>query len=116
LRAKEGIVALREYEVALSRDASGAESLQWRHSGFSRSRTDMISMELIALLAMIALILIALGLYWLPSIIGYCRRSPDVFTVVVTNALLGWTIVGWLVALFMATRSARPALTKPPVI
>jgi hypothetical protein len=68
----------------------------------------MISMELIALVMMTALILIALGLYWLPSIIGYYRHSPDIFTVVVTNALLGWTIVGWLVALFMVTRSAGP--------
>jgi hypothetical protein len=69
----------------------------------------MISMELIALVVMLALILITLSLYWLPSIIGYYRHSPDIFTLVVTNALLGWTVVGWLVALFIATRSAAPA-------
>jgi RsiW-degrading membrane proteinase PrsW (M82 family) len=73
----------------------------------------MISMEVIALLAMIALILIVLAMYWLPSIIGYYRRTPDIVRVVVTNALLGWTIVGWLVAMFLAARTSAGALGKP---
>ena len=72
-------------------------------------------MEVIALLAMIALILIVLAVYWLPSIIGYYRRTPDIFSVVVTNALLGWTVVGWLVAMAMAARTPAPSLSKPPV-
>ena len=48
-------------------------------------------------LANVALCLIVLGLYWLPSILGFnfCRRRPDLITVVVVNALLGWTVVGW---------------------
>jgi Superinfection immunity protein len=74
----------------------------------------MISMEVIALLAMIALVLIVLAMYWLPSIIGYYRRTPDIFSVVVTNALLGWTVVGWLVAMAMAARTPAPSLSKPP--
>ena len=72
-------------------------------------------MEVIALLAMIALVLIVLAMYWLPSIIGYYRRTPDIFSVVVTNALLGWTVVGWLVAMVMAARTPAPSLSKPPV-
>jgi hypothetical protein len=75
----------------------------------------MISMEVIALLATIALVLIVLAMYWLPSIIGYYRRTPDIFSVVVTNALLGWTVVGWLVAMSMAARGTAASLSKPPV-
>jgi hypothetical protein len=75
----------------------------------------MISMEVIALLAMIALVLIVLAMYWLPSIIGYYRRTPDIFSVVLTNALLGWTVVGWLVAMVMAARTPAPSLSKPPL-
>ena len=71
-------------------------------------------MEVIALLAMIALILIVLAMYWLPSIIGYYRRTPDIVRVVVTNALLGWTVVGWLVAMVLAARTQAAALSKPP--
>ena len=72
-------------------------------------------MEVIALLATIALVLIVLAMYWLPSIIGYYRRTPDIFSVVVTNALLGWTVVGWLVAMSMAARGTAASLSKPPV-
>jgi Superinfection immunity protein len=74
----------------------------------------MISMDLLALLAMLTLILVVLAMYWLPSIVGYYRRVPDLVSVVVTNALLGWTGVGWLVSLFMALRVPEPALSKPP--
>jgi hypothetical protein len=64
----------------------------------------MISMDLIALLATLGMILAVLGLYWLPSIVGYFRHVPGLFTVVVTNALLGWTVVGWLISLAMVLR------------
>lgn len=71
-------------------------------------------MDVIALLVMLALILIVLGMYWLPSIVGYFRHVPHIFSVVVTNALLGWTVIGWLVSLLMALRPPEPSLTKPP--
>jgi hypothetical protein len=61
-------------------------------------------MDLIVVLATLALIVVVLGLYWLPSIVGYFRHVPRLFAVVVTNALLGWTIVGWLVSLSLALR------------
>jgi hypothetical protein len=74
----------------------------------------MIIMDVIALLATLALILIVLGVYWLPSIVGYFRHVPHIFSVVVTNALLGWTVIGWLVSLVMALRHPEPSLSKPP--
>ncbi len=61
-------------------------------------------MNVIALLATVVLILVVLGLYWLPSIIGYFRHVPALIPVVVTNALLGWTIIGWFISLAMALR------------
>jgi hypothetical protein len=64
----------------------------------------MISMDLVVMIATLALVMVALGTYWLPSIIGYFRHVPGLFAVVVTNALLGWTIIGWLVSLSMAVR------------
>jgi hypothetical protein len=74
----------------------------------------MISMDVIALLTTLALIVVVLGLYWLPSIIGYVRHAPAIVSVVVTNGLLGWTGVGWLVSLSMALRGAKPFLARPP--
>jgi T4 superinfection immunity protein len=64
----------------------------------------MISMDVVVVIATLALVVVVLGLYWLPSIVGYFRHTPSLFAVVVTNALLGWTIVGWLVSMSMALR------------
>ena len=57
-----------------------------------------------ASLATLAVILLVLGLYWLPSIIACMRRHSDVVTIVAVNALLGWTFFGWLRALTIAAR------------
>ena len=64
-------------------------------------------------------ILIILGtlLYWIPAAIAVARRRsvPNVGSVVVINLFLGWTVVGWIVALAMAVRSApRPMQLMPP--
>jgi len=51
------------------------------------------------------LLAIALGFYFLPSIIGAVRHVPNIGSVVVINFFLGWTLVGWVIALAMAARS-----------
>ena len=48
--------------------------------------------------------------YLLPVLIGAARRVPDLGSVAVVNILLGWTLAGWVIALAMALRSARPAV------
>lgn len=49
---------------------------------------------------------IALGMYFIPLIIAVVRKVPNVGSVAVINLFLGWTLVGWVVALAMAARSA----------
>jgi Superinfection immunity protein len=46
-------------------------------------------------LVMAGLILLVLGVYWLPSIVARMKRHPDLVPIVIVNALLGWTVVGW---------------------
>jgi hypothetical protein len=70
----------------------------------------MITMSSMSALANLALSLIVLGLYWLPSILGFYRRRPDLATVVVVNALLGWTVVGWVVVLGRVLRRPSPTV------
>jgi hypothetical protein len=54
-------------------------------------------------------LLVALSAYFLPTIVAVVRRRvPNTGSLVVINAFLGWTFVGWVVALAMAVRS-RPA-------
>ena len=49
-----------------------------------------------------------LTLYMLPALIGWLRHVPDIGSVAVINVLLGWTLVGWVLALAMALRTVTP--------
>ena len=51
--------------------------------------------------------LIALVAYWLPTLIAVIRRTDALVGVVLINLLLGWTVIGWIVALVMSFGSAR---------
>lgn len=45
----------------------------------------------------------ALALYFLPTIIGALRRKQNLVGIFLLNLLLGWTLVGWIIALVMAS-------------
>lgn len=57
--------------------------------------------------------------YWIPTMLAY-RRHHQVGLVAVLNGLLGWTFIGWVVALAIACGDRHPAVvevhhvTKPP--
>ncbi len=58
-------------------------------------------------------ILLSIALYFLPAIVG--RNKANSGAIFVLNFLLGWTIVGWIVALVWAcTVEAEPV--KPAVV
>lgn len=63
-------------------------------------------------------ILVALGVltvaYFAPSLVALRRGVPDRGSVIVLNALLGWTLVGWAVALALAFRSRTGRPSPPP--
>ena len=46
--------------------------------------------------------LISLALYLLPTIIVLARRKKNVLGPILVNVLLGWTVIGWIVALIWA--------------
>jgi hypothetical protein len=45
---------------------------------------------------------VGLVLYFLPTMIAWYRDSPVAGSVTVVNLFLGWTFIGWVVALAMA--------------
>lgn len=51
---------------------------------------------------------LSVGLYFAPAIVALNRKVANKWSVLVINALLGWTLIGWAVALAMAVRD-RPA-------
>ena len=42
------------------------------------------------------------SIYFLPAIIAFAREMRNAGSVLVINLFLGWTLVGWVVALAMA--------------
>ena len=49
--------------------------------------------------------LIALAIYFLPSIAGWKTKGCN--GIIVLNIFLGWTILGWIAALIWAVQSER---------
>jgi hypothetical protein len=47
-------------------------------------------------------------LYWLPTLVALVRRTPSALGVAAINFFLGWTVIGWIVALVLAL-AAYPA-------
>ncbi|WP_455402909.1 superinfection immunity protein [Streptomyces bambusae] len=51
-------------------------------------------------------VLLVVGLlYFLPTLVAITRGVPNTGSVIVVNLFLGWSVVGWVVALAMAARS-----------
>ncbi|MCU0617688.1 MAG: superinfection immunity protein [Gemmatimonadaceae bacterium] len=49
-----------------------------------------------------AVIIVALVLlYFLPSMLAWSRKSQRRWKITAINALLGWTVIGWIVSMVM---------------
>jgi hypothetical protein len=48
------------------------------------------------------------AMYLLPVLIGWARHVPDIGMIAVIDILLGWTFLGWVLALALALRSVNP--------
>jgi hypothetical protein len=61
-------------------------------------------------------IIVLIGLYFLPTIVAVVRKVANQGSVAVINCFLGWTLVGWVVALSMACRTSnlvRESVSSP---
>ncbi|HEY7352110.1 MAG TPA: superinfection immunity protein, partial [Terriglobales bacterium] len=47
-------------------------------------------------------------LYFLPAIIAFARSKRDAVSILVLNIFLGWTMIGWVVALVWALKQDMP--------
>jgi hypothetical protein len=59
------------------------------------------------LIALVLGILFAFFIYFLPSVVGYHKRNAS--AIIILNLFLGWTLIGWVVALVWASTSDPPA-------
>lgn len=51
--------------------------------------------------------LLVIGLYFFPTIVGLARKVKDTGSVIVVNFFLGWTGIGWIIALAMALKTTK---------
>jgi hypothetical protein len=52
--------------------------------------------------AMMSFILFLFAMYWLPTLIAIVRQTPSALGIAALNFFLGWTVVGWIMALIWA--------------
>lgn len=51
-------------------------------------------------------------MYFLPSIIALARNKRDIAAILLLNFFLGWTMIGWVVALVWAVKTDIPAVVR----
>jgi hypothetical protein len=51
--------------------------------------------------------LVSAGFYFLPTIVGAARHKTNLVGIFLVNFLLGWSIIGWIVALVWAVSTER---------
>jgi len=66
----------------------------------------------------LVVLVVVIAFYFLPSIVAYGRGKVNPGGVLVINLLLGWTVIGWIVALALAasgmTKKQQTTLQRPP--
>lgn len=53
-----------------------------------------------------------LVLYFLPTIIAAIRSKRDTLAIFLLNFFLGWSVIGWVVALVWAAKNDAPAVAR----
>jgi hypothetical protein len=51
-------------------------------------------------------------MYFLPSIVALGRSKRDITGIVLLNFFLGWTMIGWVVALVWAFKTDVPVVVR----
>ncbi|HKW18679.1 MAG TPA: superinfection immunity protein [Terriglobales bacterium] len=51
-------------------------------------------------------------LYFLPAIIAFVRSKRDAVSILVLNLFLGWSVIGWVIALVWALKQDVPVMTR----
>jgi hypothetical protein len=53
-----------------------------------------------------------LVLYFLPSIIALVKSKRDTLAIFLLNFFLGWSVIGWIIALVWAAKSEVAAVAR----
>ncbi|HLJ28570.1 MAG TPA: superinfection immunity protein [Candidatus Angelobacter sp.] len=80
--------------------------------------THLSNLPPIQMFFLVAVLFLGLAMYFFPSIMAIKRNSPHTTAVVILNLFFGFTLVGWIVALVLASKQPQPVVivyqTPPP--
>ena len=51
-------------------------------------------------------------MYFLPSILAFAKSKRDTAAILLLNIFLGWTVIGWVVALVWAAKTDVPVVAR----
>jgi hypothetical protein len=51
-------------------------------------------------------------MYFLPTIIALIKSKRDTVAILLLNLFLGWSVIGWIIALVWAAKNDAPAVAR----
>lgn len=51
-------------------------------------------------------------MYFLPTIIALIKSKRDTVAILLLNLFLGWSVIGWIIALIWAARNDTPVAVR----
>jgi hypothetical protein len=55
---------------------------------------------------------LSLAMYFLPTIIAFARNKRDIMAIFLLNFFLGWSVIGWIIALIWAAKQDVPVMAR----
>jgi RsiW-degrading membrane proteinase PrsW (M82 family) len=72
--------------------------------------TQLQSLPLSQVIVLVIALFCVLAFYFLPTIMAIKRKSPHTTAVVIINFFFGLTLVGWIIALVLASKQPQPVV------
>lgn len=65
------------------------------------------SQSMMSLLGSLGYVLSFCAIYFMPSIVAYLNKAKSFSAIFVLNLFLGWTLIGWIIALVWALKNEK---------
>jgi RsiW-degrading membrane proteinase PrsW (M82 family) len=72
--------------------------------------TQLQNLSLSQVVLLVIALFLVLAFYFLPTIMAIKRKSPHTTAVVILNLFLGVTLLGWIIALVLASKQPQPII------
>ena len=63
----------------------------------------------------ISLLVVLLAIYFIPTLVAHSNKKDDTIAIFLLNLLLGWTFLGWVIALVWAATKDKKQKTNESI-